>query len=267
MEFSGVFPDDGKFLFSQTQKIGKSLVAASEDDTGDWNGKSSTPAHLPSSTSTIITTGENLHLAIISVLRMLHLPRDQQICLGLNRTAFVLVQFCIFAFEYVQACFVSISHLRSISSPQCADIGSAELFNDPFFSHLTGAQFANHITCLAPAVLFQFEHTLSHFTCFTHIHTFFSLNMSEYILFIFMFHVVHLLARLSRAIQHNFSGLAGALFTDCYICLSSTHFVWVCTNHAISPVYLYLGLHMSIYVLFRMFRIFLPQRAPTGPAE
>ena len=84
MEFSGVFPDDGKFLFAQTQKIGKSQVAASEDDTGDRNGKSSTPAHLPSSTSTIITTGENLHLAIISVLRMLHLPRDQQICLGFN---------------------------------------------------------------------------------------------------------------------------------------------------------------------------------------
>ena len=131
---------------------------------------------------------------------MLYLPRDQQFCLGLNRTTFFLVQFCIFEFEYVQACFVSISHLCAISSPQCAPIGSAELCTDPFFSRLAGAQFADHINCLAPAVLFQFEHTLSQFTCFTHIRTFFSLNMSEYISFLFMFHVAHLLARLSRAI-------------------------------------------------------------------
>ena len=95
------------FLFAQTQKIGMSLVAASEDDTSDQNGKPSTPAHLTSSTSTIITTRENLHLAITSVLRMLHLPRDQQFCLGLNRTAFFPVQFCIFEFEHIWACFVS----------------------------------------------------------------------------------------------------------------------------------------------------------------
>ena len=153
----------------------------------------------------------------MSVLRILHLTRDQLFCLGLNRTAFFLVQFCIFEFEYVPACFVSISLYRfyAISSPQCAPLGSAELFNDPFFSRLAGAQFADNITYLPPAILFQFEHTLSQFTCFTHIHTFFSLNMSEYILFLFMFHVVHLLVRLSRAIQHNFSRLAGAQFTDC----------------------------------------------------
>ena len=78
-----------------------SLVAAFEDDSSDQNGKPSTPAHLTSSTSTIITTRENLHLAITSVLSMLHLPHDQQFCLGFNRTAFFPVQFSIFEFEYV----------------------------------------------------------------------------------------------------------------------------------------------------------------------
>ena len=126
-----------------------SLVAASEDNTSDRNGKPSTPAHLTLPTSTIITTRENLHLAIISVLRMLHLPRDQQFCLGLNRTAFFPVQFCIFEFEHVQTCFASIFHLFVISSSQCVPIGSAEQFTDPFFSRLASAQFADHITCLA----------------------------------------------------------------------------------------------------------------------
>ena len=72
---------------------------------------------------------------------------------------------------------------------------------------------------------------LSQFTCFTHIHTFFSLNFSEYVSFCFMFHVPHLLARLSGAIQHIFSCLAGAQYTDCNTCLPSTYFIWVCTNH------------------------------------
>ena len=98
--------------------------------------------------------------------------------------------------------------------------------------------------------------TLSEFTCFRHIHTFFSLNMSEYILFLFMFYVAHLLARLSRAIQHNFSRLAGAQFTDCYICLPNTHSVWVCTNHPISPVYYYLSLRM-----FHAFHRSVPHRS------
>ena len=55
---------------SPTQKIGMSLVAASEDDTRDQNSKPSTTSHLTSSTSTIITTKQNLHLAITSVLKM-----------------------------------------------------------------------------------------------------------------------------------------------------------------------------------------------------
>ena len=139
----------------------------------------------------------------------------------------------------MEACLVSISPLCAISSPQCAPTDSAELFTEAFFSRLVGTQFADHITCVAPAVLFQFEHTLSQLTCsththtHTHTHTLFSLNMSENISFLFMFHVAHLLARLSRAIQHNFSPLAGTQFSDCYMCLPSTHFVWVCTNHPI----------------------------------
>ena len=137
-----------------------SLVAASEDDTSDQNGKPSTPAHLTSSTSTIITTRENLHLAITSLLRMLHLPCNQQFCLGLNRTAFFPVQFCFFEFEYVQTCFVFIFHLCVISSSMCSHRLS-RANHRPFFSCLAGAQFADHITCLAPAVLFQFEHTIA----------------------------------------------------------------------------------------------------------
>ena len=52
------------FLITQTQKIGMSLVAASEDDTSDQNDKPSTPPHLTSPNFTIITTRKNLHLAI-----------------------------------------------------------------------------------------------------------------------------------------------------------------------------------------------------------
>ena len=119
------------FLIAQTQKIGMSLVAASEDDTSDQSGKPSTPPHLTLSTSTIIITRQNLNLAIILVLEMYYLPRDQQFCLGLNRTAFFQVHFCIFEFEYVRTCFVSIFHLFVISSCQCAPKGSAEWFTNP----------------------------------------------------------------------------------------------------------------------------------------
>ena len=103
------------FLIAQTQKIGMSLAVASEDDTSDQNGKPSTPPHLTSSTSTFITTRQNLHLTIILVLRMYYLPRDQQFCLVLSRPAFFPVHFCIFEFEYVQVC-VSIFHLFVICS-------------------------------------------------------------------------------------------------------------------------------------------------------
>ena len=55
------------FLIALIQKIGMSLVAASEGDTSDQNGKPSTPPHLTSSASTIITTRQNLHLAIMGI--------------------------------------------------------------------------------------------------------------------------------------------------------------------------------------------------------
>ena len=51
--------------------------------------------------------------------------------------------------------------------------------------------------------------------------------MSEYVLFCFMFHVPHVLARVSRAIQHIFSQLAGTQYTECITYLASTHFVYV----------------------------------------
>ena len=55
------------FLIALIQKTGMSLVAASEGDTSDQNGKPSTPPHLTSSASTIITTRQNLHLAIMGI--------------------------------------------------------------------------------------------------------------------------------------------------------------------------------------------------------
>ena len=92
--------------------------------------------------------------------------------------------------------------------------------------------------------------------------------MSEYVSFCFMFHVPHLLARLNRAIQHIFSCLASAQFTDCITCLTSTHFVWVCTNHLnFASFVISMSLNMSICVLFPMFYVFPSQRATTGPAE
>ena len=48
------------FIIAQTQKIGMSLVAASEDDTSDQNGKPYTPPNLTSPTSTIITTMQTI---------------------------------------------------------------------------------------------------------------------------------------------------------------------------------------------------------------
>ena len=62
-----------------------------------------------------------------------------------------------------------------------------------------------------------------------------------------MFHVPHLLVRLSRAIQHIFSRLAGTQYTDCITCLTSTHFVWVCTHHPnFASLLIFMSLNMSI---------------------
>ena len=95
-----------------------------------------------------------------------------------------------------------------------------------------------------PAILFQFEHSITSqpVQLFHLVHTFFSLNMSKYVLFCFMFHVLHLLARLSGAIQHIFNHLAGALFA------------WVYTNHpSFASLLVFMSLNMPTCVLFPIF--------------
>ena len=139
---------------SSLGQIGMSLVAAFEDDTSDQNGKPSTPPHLTSSISTIIATRKNLHLAIILVLRMYYLPRDQQFCLGLNRPALFPVHFCIFEFEYVRTCFVSIFHLFVIYSFQCAPKGSAKRFTDPFLVAWPAHNLLITLPASPPTILF-----------------------------------------------------------------------------------------------------------------
>ena len=121
---------------------------------------SATPPHLTSPTSTIITTRKNLRLANILVFRMYYLPRDQQFCLGLNRTAFFPVLFCIFEFEYVRTCSVSIFHLFFISSSQRAPKVSAEQFNDPFLVAWPAHNLLIKLPVSPPTILFWFEQTL-----------------------------------------------------------------------------------------------------------
>ena len=121
----------------------------------------------------------------------------------------------------------------------------------------------------SPAFLFQFELKITfqpvHF--FTYIHTFFSLNMSQYVSFRFMFHVPHLIARLSRAIQHIFRRLAGTQYTDSITCLANTHFVLVCTNYPnFASLLTFMSLNISVCVSFPMFHVFPSQRAPIDPA-
>ena len=60
-----------------------------------------------------------------------------------------------------------ISFLSHIFTPVCSNRPSRAI-HQTFFSCLAGAQFADHITYLAPVILLQFEHTLSQLTCFTH---------------------------------------------------------------------------------------------------
>ena len=146
-----------------------------------------------------------------------------------------------------------ISFICHFFIPVCSHKFSRAIYWS-FFSRLAGAQFADYITCLATShfVSVWAHNRLSASSLASHIHTHSLVWMSEYVSFCFMFHVPHLLARLSRAIQHIFSHLAGAQYTDCITCLSSTHFVWVC---------------MSICVSFPMFHVFLSQHAPIGPAE
>ena len=106
------------------------LAAASEDNTSNQNGKPSTPLHLTLSTSTIITTRQNLHLAI-STLGALLASRPT-ILSWLEQNCILSSSIYIFEFEYVQTCFVCTFHLFAISSPQCASTGSTERSTDPF---------------------------------------------------------------------------------------------------------------------------------------
>ena len=122
-------------------------------------------------------------------------------------------------------------NLFVISPSQCTSKGSAER--------------STHTILVEPAGL-STQLPFSQFTCFLYIHTFFSLNMSEYVSFCFMFHVPHLIARLIRAIhQHIFSRLAGTQYTDCITCLANTHFVLVCTNYPnFTSLHIFLHLNM-----------------------
>ena len=137
---------------------------------------------------------------------------------------------------WVGICFSVLRFYISFMCHFFIPVCSAELFTEPFLV----AWLAHNLLTTLPALHQPFCFSLSTLSgswivshTHTHAHSFFSLNMSESILFLSMFHVVHLLGRLSRAIQNNFSCLAIAQITDCYICLPSTHFVWVSTNHPI----------------------------------
>ena len=92
--------------------------------------------------------------------------------------------------------------------------------------------------------------------------------MSEYVPFCFTFHVSHLIARLSKTIhQHIFSCLVGAQYTDCIICLTNTHFVWICTNYLnFASLLISMSLNRSVCAVFPMFHIFPSQRTLTAPA-
>ena len=101
-----------------------------------------------------------------------------------------------------------------------------------------------------PAILFQFEHSITSqpVQLFHLVHTFFSLNMSKYVLFCFMFHVLHMLARLSGAIQHILipwlahNTLIALPASPAHTLLGSTQTI------PTSPVYLYLWVWTCLHV-------------------
>ena len=136
-----------------------SLVAASEDNTTDQNAKPSTTPHLTSSISTIITTGQNFHLAIstqgaLPASRPIILSRSEQNCLFAS-------SFFIFGLDYVRTCFFSMLHLFAISSSQCASKGSVEQFTNPILVVWLVHNLLVALPANLPATLFQFEHTIN----------------------------------------------------------------------------------------------------------
>ena len=137
-----------------------SLVAASEEDTSDQNGKPSTPPRLTLSTLTIVTTRQSLHLAI-NTWDVLPASRPT-ISSRFQQNALFPVHFYFFQFEYVRTHFVFIFLYLPFLHPSLLGRGSAEQFTDPFlvFSRLAGAQFATTLPASPPTILFWFEQTL-----------------------------------------------------------------------------------------------------------
>ena len=80
--------------------------------------------------------------------------------------------------------------------------------------------------------------------------------MSEHVSFLCYIHLFAFapaqcapIARLSRTIhQHIFSCLVGAQFTDCIICLASTHLFWFAQTITISPVHLCFWVWTCLYM-------------------
>ena len=134
-----------------------SLAAASEDNTSNQNDKPSTPLHLTLSTSTNITTRQNLHLAI-STLGALLASRPT-ILSRLEQNCIFASSIYIFEFEYVQTCFVSMFHLFAISSSQCTPTSSAEQSIVPFLVTLLAHNFLIALPASPTHSLFWFADT------------------------------------------------------------------------------------------------------------
>ena len=141
----------------------------------------------------------------------------------------------------------------------------------PIFSRLAGAQFADCITCLAIShfVSVCAYSCLSASSIVSHIYTFFSLNMSEYVSFLRYIHLPFLhpsvpIARLGRAIRHQiFSCLAGAQFADCMTWLTNMHFLLVCIDYQnFASLLIFLSLNMSVYASFPCFISLQPYMLP-----
>ena len=153
-----------------------SLVAALEDDTSDKNGKPSTPPLLTPSTSSIMTTRQNLHLAIrtsgaLSASRSTILFQFEQNCI-------FACSFFIFEFEDVRICFFFyVSFICHCSIPVCSCRLSRAILTH-IFSRLAGAQFIACMTCLTlQKFLFCFPQTIT----FLPVYLCFILNTSEHV--------------------------------------------------------------------------------------
>ena len=249
--------DNHWFLIAKTQKIGMSLVAASEDDTSNQNGKPSTPHHLTSSTSIIFTTRQNLHLAIMLVLKMYYLPRDQLFCLGLKRTAFfpfIIVFLSLNMSEHASFLyFIYLSFLHPNVLPKAQQSYLPTHFWSPgwrticWLYYLPRHQplcFGLNRDCIFTSSLF----TILSFNMSTHVH---------FPWFICHFSILVYYKRLSRAIHpHNFSCPAEAQFAHCITCLSTGHFDLFWARNCLSARSLvsHIYTHSLVWICLNMFR-------------